>query len=449
MLKYKQNVVYLGEGDVKNIKLFVSFLIFVPMSFLLSWSEPASAISVQDHLGAQTGIFNAQVPFSEGRPGALFSTSSKYERPDDDDEEDDGRDLPPEEALESLNPEDYPNFVDDLNLDSLLIAINKQLKFFEENPPDPFDDFVLGPDTYESTWLVHSLKTLKTLIIKAQRSGTVDQLDKELHEKFQFYKSVGNPSNYGDVLFTGYYEVRKKASLVKTDVYKYPFLKLPPEDIAKVYSREQIEFECALCNRDLEFIWMDNIVDAYFVHVQGSAALDIGPDKMVRVNYAGQNGRKFKFISKYMVQEGMLQQSEVSMQSIKAYLSAHPEDIRRVLSYDESYVYFRQVDDGPVGSGQVVLVPGRSVATDYRIFSMKGNVALISTQKPIVQNHQIVGYETFTRLVLDQDTGGAITGPGRVDIFFGNDEYAELAAGHQKQSGDLYFLIEKQRRHRK
>jgi membrane-bound lytic murein transglycosylase A len=115
----------------------------------------------------------------------------------------------------------------------------------------------------------------------------------------------------------------------------------------------------------------------------------------------------------------------------------------RIFNFNESYIFFRLVDYGPLGALEVPITPDRSVATDLRLFP-KAALAFIQTEKPLVDEHgAIQSWETFGRFVLNQDTGGAIRGPGRVDIFWGRGPYAEVAAGHMKHNGSLFFLVQK------
>ncbi|MFC1824347.1 MltA domain-containing protein, partial [Thermodesulfobacteriota bacterium] len=138
-----------------------------------------------------------------------------------------------------------------------------------------------------------------------------------------------------------------------------------------------------------------------------------------------------------------LTREEMSMQSIRAYLSRHPEIMASILNHNPSYVFFRLLDDGPYGSLSVPLTPGRSLALNSRLFP-KGALCFISTQKPVVDSRGLVkGWQRFSRFVINQDTGGAIKGAGRADIFWGSGPYAELAAGHLKHDGDLYLLVKK------
>ena len=134
----------------------------------------------------------------------------------------------------------------------------------------------------------------------------------------------------------------------------------------------------------------------------------------------------------------------MSMQKIREYLNHHPEEIEEILNYNPSYVFFKLVEDSPLGCLNVKLTPGRSIALDRRIFPLP-SLAFIEAKKPLVSaDGQIREWTDFSRFVSSQDTGGAIRGPGRADLFWGNGKYARIAAGYMQHTGKLYFLILKQ-----
>jgi membrane-bound lytic murein transglycosylase A len=130
----------------------------------------------------------------------------------------------------------------------------------------------------------------------------------------------------------------------------------------------------------------------------------------------------------------------MSLQSIREYLYANPDEVRNILSYNPSYTFFREVEEGPLGNIDVPLTPGRSIAMDSRIIP-RGGLAFIDTELPVFDNDQIKEWKTVKRFVLVQDTGGAIRDHGRVDIFFGHGEKAALTAGHLKQRGRVFVII--------
>ena len=131
------------------------------------------------------------------------------------------------------------------------------------------------------------------------------------------------------------------------------------------------------------------------------------------------------------------------MQRLRRYLIEHPEERERLLAENERYIFFRFVKDGALGNLDVPLTPGRSIATDSRIFP-KGALAFIVTKKPILDSTgKLLGWKPFSRFVLNQDTGAAIRGHGRADLFFGSGREAASAAGYMKSTGSLYFLVPK------
>jgi membrane-bound lytic murein transglycosylase A len=144
-----------------------------------------------------------------------------------------------------------------------------------------------------------------------------------------------------------------------------------------------------------------------------------------------------------MLEKGLLAREEISMQSIRWYLAEHPEIMEEVLNHNPSYVFFQASGNGPFGNIGVPLTAGRSLALDSRLFP-KGALCFISCKKPVVNGRgEITGWTDFSRFVLNQDTGGAIKGSGRADLFWGSGRYAELAAGNMKHDGKLYILIKK------
>jgi len=131
------------------------------------------------------------------------------------------------------------------------------------------------------------------------------------------------------------------------------------------------------------------------------------------------------------------------MQSLRRYLTEHPGERDALFAENESYVFFRFVKDGPLGSLEVPLTPGRSIATDKRLFP-KGALAFIVSRKPVLDTQgNLTGWEPFSRFVVNQDTGSALRGPRRVDLYFGSGNEAGIAAGVMKSTGKLYFLIKR------
>jgi membrane-bound lytic murein transglycosylase A len=210
------------------------------------------------------------------------------------------------------------------------------------------------------------------------------------------------------------------------------------------FTRSEIDTEGKLQGHGLELVWLRDAVEGFFLHVQGSGQIRFPDGQTMRVNYAASNGHPYRSIGRLLRDEGRLAPADLSLQGIRRYLQAHPNDRPRVLGANPRYVFFRQVDDGPKGSLNLILVPGRSIATDARLFP-PGGLAFIQTQQPLLNAQgEITGWQPLSRFVLNHDTGGAITGPGRVDLFWGSDAAAEMAAGHMQHTGTLFFLLPRQ-----
>jgi len=159
------------------------------------------------------------------------------------------------------------------------------------------------------------------------------------------------------------------------------------------------------------------------------------------LHYHTTNGHPYRSIGKLLIRENKIPKDEMSMQKIREYLTSHPDEMQEIFNYNPSYVFFKYEKKGPLGSLNVALSPKRSIATDKRLFP-KSALAFIKTQKPLINgNGNIKNWSDFSRFVLNQDTGGAIRGPGRADLFFGGGPDAEIGAGHMQHAGSLYFLI--------
>jgi membrane-bound lytic murein transglycosylase A len=184
-------------------------------------------------------------------------------------------------------------------------------------------------------------------------------------------------------------------------------------------------------------------IELFFLHIQGSGKVRLQDGKYMQVSYAQSNGHPNRMIGRYLLDKGKLSSKELTHKSIKKYLKEHPEEISDIFNYNESYVFFRSVSDGPEGALGLTLTAGRSIATDLDLFP-RGALAFIRLRKPVFDKEgNIKTWESFSRFVLNQDTGGLIKGPGRVDLFCGTGPDAEMLAGSLKERGELLFLVKK------
>jgi membrane-bound lytic murein transglycosylase A len=213
------------------------------------------------------------------------------------------------------------------------------------------------------------------------------------------------------------------------------------EDFLPYYSRRDIDEIGSLSGRGLEIAWVKDPIDLFFLHIQGSGILRLPDGKELSIGYAAQNGRPYRSIGRLLIDEGKIAKEEMSMQRLRRYLAENPRERNEIFAYNESYVFFRIVQNGPLGSLEVPVTPGRSIATDARLFP-KGAPVLIQTHLPVVgAGGELTAWRPVTRFVLNQDTGGAIRGFQRADIYFGTGAQAGASAGYMNHQGKMYFLV--------
>jgi membrane-bound lytic murein transglycosylase A len=355
-----------------------------------------------------------------------------------------------------------PVFRDDMDRDSLTLAVRRSMEYLDRLGPETV--FHYGPDDFTSRQVRESQEAFLNLLAKGLDP---DDLSREIRRMFRIYRATGRAGDRR-ILFTGYYEPIYEGSLAPDEVFKYPLYR-PPGDLIRIdlslfnekfkgeniiariegnkvlpyYSRRQIEAERVLAGKGLEMAWLKDRLDVTFLQIQGSGRLRLSDGKELLVHYQASNGQPYRSIGRYMIEKAFLTREEMSMQAMRKYLTENPEALDEVLNYNPSYVFFQQVENGPLGNIGVLLTPGRSIALDSRIFP-KGALGFIVCQKPFINDQgEIIGWTTFSRFVVNQDTGGAIKGAGRADIFWGSGPYAELTAGHLRHEGDLYILIKK------
>ena len=359
-------------------------------------------------------------------------------------------------VLVKLSPSAYPALSDDLNYEGLNHCILMSLTYLRKLPRDR--TFAFGTDSYTAAHLIRSLEVFQEFI---QTRPSVGRINEMVRRDFLVYRAAGASEK---VLFTGYYEPLLKGSIKETALYHYPIYSRP-DDLVTVdlsafsakYAGETITGRYtgqtlvpyydrkAIENREIfkgqALAWVGDPVDLFFLHIQGSGKILLDQGKTLNVHYHATNGHPYRSIGKVLIDQGKISRSEISMQAIRAYLKSHPQEQETILSANPSYVFFKTETDGPLGNLNVPLTPGRSIAVDKKIFPPAA-LMYIQTQKPVMtEAGQLGTWEEFGRFALNQDTGGAITGPGRADIFWGNGPYAELAAGYLQHRGDMYFLI--------
>lgn len=365
-------------------------------------------------------------------------------------------------ALSLVSEDLLPEFADDMDLSSLEGAVEKSLRYYKRSAGK-------GPVRMESDWVnVEDLKDSLVALREILRSSAPgDERQSRIRETFDVYRSVGSDGD-STVLFTGYFESVLRGSLTQTDRYRYPVYRVPDDaivvhlgkfddrynnervigrirngELVPYFSRSEIENQGALNGRGLELAWVEDRVDLFFMHTQGSGKIELPDGKILQVGYAFRNGHPFQSVGPYLVKTGRLTPRDLSYREIKKYLKEHPEELSEILGYNPNFIFFRVVREGPVGAIEEVLTPGRSIATDPDLFP-KGALAFIRTRKPVLDREgEALSWIPFSRFVVSQDIGSAIKGAGRVDLFCGSGVSAEMLAGSLKERGELYFLVRK------
>jgi len=232
---------------------------------------------------------------------------------------------------------------------------------------------------------------------------------------------------------TGYHEPLLEARRTRDARFRHPLYRMPADGHA-LPSRAAIEGG-ALDGRGLELFWTEDPVELFFLHVQGSGRLRLEDGSVVRIGYAGNNGQTYRAIGAVLVERGVFRRDEATAPAIKAYLRAHPDEAPAIMQLNPRYVFFQvragQADDGPNGALGVPLVAYRSVAVDPKVVPL-GSIGHLRVAVP--------GGDTFSALIIAMDTGTAISGPARVDLFCGPGERAARIAGELRNQGELVWL---------
>lgn len=365
----------------------------------------------------------------------------------------------PDEAIE----QDSLPWVDDMSRASLREAIQKQLSVMEA--ADLTRRVRIGSRRVTRQHLVDTLHAFMDLL---EQDVSEEEFNRRLNEQFEVIPA-GYPRAGRPVVFTGYYTPIIPARREKTQDFVFPLYQKPdwyPETQAAalndrrtyqldpgfhltqvrdrpLLTREEIDGGQALSNQQLELAWLRDDLERYFLHIQGSGYLAFPDGTLQAVQYMGSNHFPYHSVGKQMIQDGVIEPAQGSMQGMKQYFREHPEDIDYYLFRNNRYIFFQNSDSSPRGSGGAELVAGRSIATDKSLYPA-GGLVFITVEKPLLNDElEITGWQKVSRFVVDQDTGSAIKGPGRVDLYFGTGEPAGAAAGHYKRTGHMTYLLKK------
>ncbi|MFM2061160.1 MAG: hypothetical protein RLZZ507_830 [Cyanobacteriota bacterium] len=289
-----------------------------------------------------------------------------------------------------------------------------------------------------------SLQRFRQLVLSTK---SPQELQAAIEKEFIYYQSIGRDSQ-GTVLFTAYYEPLYLASRKPTKEFKYPVYRLPPDlgSWTRPHpTRLQLEGADGLQGsqgklKGLELFWFRDRFEPYIIQIQGSARLKLTDGTVTSIGYAGNTAHNYKSLGRTLVEAGKLPENGVTMPTIFEYFQKNPQDLNVYLPRNNSFVFFRETYGRSAhGSVGVPLTPERSIATDKSLMP-PGALALIRAPFPFVNNGKLE-HRTVSRFVLDQDTGGAIKGPGRVDYYLGTGDIAGDRAGVTVSDGQLFYLL--------
>ncbi len=356
----------------------------------------------------------------------------------------------------------YPQFTDDLHHDSLKAALEKSIVHLRALPPDK--KFTIASRSYSALDIIDSHLFFLKLVDESEDPET---LNRKIRQHFHLYQAQGvsgfNPAR--KMLVTGYYLPVFKGSLEADEEYRFPLYGIPDDLVVKrggegithgknenigrlekgrflpYWTRGEIETGNLLTGQ--EMVWLKDPLDVFGLHIQGSGLLSLEDGTLRGVHYRLRNGRKYRSIGKYMVDQQMLTLEQVNMDSIRSYLQENPHLRDEILHHNESFIFFEWIEThGAIGSLGQELTPERSIAADQKIFP-PGSLGFLVTRVPVVKDNRVVNWKQVHRFVTVQDSGAAIKGPGRVDLFWGRGAGAGRAAGRMKEDGTLFILMRK------
>jgi membrane-bound lytic murein transglycosylase A len=349
------------------------------------------------------------------------------------------------------------SFADDLNFANLEIAINRQLSSYDVQGLS--GDIKFGNKVYPKRVLKDSLIQLqkmaaetKTCLITLSPEECYKIVNQQLNSKFAIYRPVPSKKESGykselTTKYTSYYSPDLTGSRVPTERFKRAVYRRPTEPELQNFTRVDIDYKGALSGKGYEIFWVeDSFFDLYLLHVQGGGRMNIinpdGTKEIKYLSYDGKNSRPFKMIYHYLIQSGYLKPENATIDNQRKFLKENPHKEEEVFGTCPSYVYFRESEEEPYGLDNIPLTEGRSLAMDSKIYRTTGIINFVKTKRAshLGDDGRVVKVP-FSRFFIGQDTGGAIKGNARCDLYFGYGPLAEMTAYNMNEMGEQYFLI--------
>lgn len=332
--------------------------------------------------------------------------------------------------------------------DTLLTAIDHSLRYLNTaKAAEDYADYAI--ESISRDRVRRSLERFRQLVLE---SASAQALQAAVHKEFEFYQSTGQ-TGQNDAHFTGYFEPTYRASAVRTAEYRYPLFATPadldtwPEphpDRSALEGKDGLQADKGPL-KGLELVWLGSRLEAFLVQVQGSAKLALTDGSTMSIGYAGRTNYPYVSVGRELVNDGKFTLEELSLPLMLDFFRKNPQALDDYLPRNPRFVFFKATGGAPpTGSLSVPVVAERSIATDKSLLP-PGALALIATQLPypLAGGNGRMGYvkRPVNRFVLDQDTGGAIQGAGRADVFMGTGVEAGDRAGLMNESGQLYYLM--------
>lgn len=362
-----------------------------------------------------------------------------------------------------LKLSEYPVFSDDQALVGMQTALSRQLDRFSQK--DLSGRITLGGRAYPLRLARLSLKRFQQLTADFKaclpRAGSVTCLERfnaMIRRDFHVFAPAlakGDP-RFGEekqTLFTGYHTQPLRGSARPRGEFNHAVY-ARPSDPRLLKSRGEIDFRGALTGKNLELLYTPSLFELYLVHMEGSGYVTLedenGTARSFYLTFDGTNKQTWRFISKYMQEKGYISNSSIAAQ--RKFLRANPQLHEEIFSTCPAYVFFKMSNQSPKGSDLVPVTDGRTLATDKSLYPFKGLLAYVEGERPEEAEHYDfeeedvtrVKFRPFSRFFLDQDTGGAIKGKARADLYWGKDDYALYAATFLAHTGNIYFLLMKE-----
>jgi membrane-bound lytic murein transglycosylase A len=388
----------------------------------------------------------------------------------------------PKDAMRLANANTV-EILDTYPIETLIQGIKENIEFFKEVilKQDKEHILVFGDQEVLAIDYINELEKLYDFL-KVNKDK--EKLYSYLNSNFTMYEVYGR-EYWGDVFITGYYDPIIEGRLRPTKKYSQALYKTPKDmvvvdfdkyaetfekfkyvkdvfseqkssisvlrgrlilngdnkEVVPYYSREEIDVHGKLKGKKLEICYVDPI-DSFFLQIQGSGYINLLRGRKLKVGYAAQNGHPYYPIGKSLLD--VIPVEKMTLRSLRNYLRTLPKnELNEILSQNSSYVFFQKLEGRSLSYLGSELIPGRTIATDKDLLP-KGALALLDVEEPVFNSKDdihAVSWERKPRLVFDQDTGGAIRGAGRVDLYFGIGDKAEQGSGVMRNRGKLYYFV--------